>query len=266
MLTDHDIDHQRTAAHLSAQVGDFAALSRRYAARGDARRAALAAWAADIRTVQSLLWEGGVSAAKDPAHEIRAVATAVETALVGRGTASATSVRAVLEGARTALAAAFDESVHELLAGRFEGLEHLDDVPAPQPGAANAAVMQRLDGRSGEELAGELLTAAGDCRAVATVMEQVGDDEEAGRQHVSADLAGFEAYLVMASAASGDATLATTELRWDLAAWKAERSATVDGPDLAVATREAVRSVVLPAEDEALLVVLDQVSAGRAAG
>jgi hypothetical protein len=122
-------------------------------------------------------------------------------------------------------------------------------------------VTDRLDGRSGEQLVSDLLLAAADCRAVALLMEQLGDDDEARRQTDSADLAGFEAYLVLASAASGDATLATTELRWDLAATRSgsddlwsdgrRRSAHFDST-----VREAINAVIVPAEEQALLSVI----------
>lgn len=262
--TDSGSDPDRIATVLAAQVDDYADLSRSYAARGDSRRAALAIWAADVRTVQCLLWEGGLASAADPAHELRAVAAAVETALTSREVPAGVSVRTVVENAREALAAAFDESVHALLSARFVTLDHLDRASAPDPGAANLAVSERLDGRSGEQLVGDLLTAVVDCRAVASVMAEVGDDEEARRQAALADLAAFEAYLVMVSAGSGDATLATTELRWDLAAAKAGRPGHAGEPeDLVSARRAVMRSVVAPAEEQALLSVLDHAAPGR---
>jgi hypothetical protein len=120
-------------------------------------------------------------------------------------------------------------------------------------------VTERLDGRGGEQLVGDLLTAAADCRAVAAVMAQVGDEDERKRQDAAADLAGFEAYLVLVSAATGDATLATTGLRWDLAAVRARRAP-------GQLTREVVGSVLVPAEREALAAVHDLVRPLPAAG
>jgi hypothetical protein len=244
-----DLEPDRTRAVLAAQVDEYAELSARYAARGDSRRAALALWASDVRVVQSLL---------EPTDQ---PTVAVDAALANREIAPALSVRDVVEHARRALLAAFDEPVRGQLADRMVGLDHLDDVPAPQPGAANQAVTDRLDGRGGEQLVSDLLLAASDCRAVARLMEQVGDDDEARRQTDTADLAAFEAYLVLASAASGDATLATTDLRWDLAATRGGRD------DLGArgrhrstgfddTVREAIRAVMIPAEEEALLSVL----------
>jgi hypothetical protein len=255
-----ELDHARTQEVLATQVTDYARLSVAYASRGDCRRAALAAWAADLRSVQSLLWASGISGAEDPDQQLLDVAGAVETALLGRA-ATGTSAREVVEAARQALLAAFDVSVHEQLRERFTDLDHLDTVRPPVPGAANQAVTDRLDGRGGEELVGDLLTAAADCRAVARVMSELGEPDEERRQVVSADLAGFEAFLVLASAASGDATLATTELRWDLAVAKlgqnARENRTSEGPLSSDALRTAMCAAVVPAEEQALLSVFD---------
>lgn len=268
-MTDPPLD--RTRAVLAAQVDEYAALSVRYAAHGDARRAALALWASDVRVVQSQVEASVQPSVDDDDQPVPGVTGAVDAALSGRGTAAALSVRDVVEDARRALLAAFDEPLRGQLAERLVGLEHLDDIPAPQPGAANRAVTDRLDGRGGEQLVSDLLLAAADCRAVARLMEQLGDDDEARRQADSADLAAFEAYLVLASAASGDATLATTELRWDLAATRGgsddlgaygrRRSAHFDST-----VREAMYAVIVPAEEPALLSVIGVAGPVQVAG
>ena len=238
-----------TSEVLAGQSADYAELSRTYTARGDGRRAALAAWAADVRAVQSLLWD-----ADDVWPRLVSVAGTVESALLARAASGEVSgevsVRDVAEAARDALMGALGEPWAGPLRRRLEPLDHLDDVTAPASGAANHAVVQRLDGRGGEQLVGDLLTAAADCRAVARVMAELGDEEERQRQSDAADLAGFEAYLVLASAATGDATLATTDLRWDLAAVRARRDPTAT-------TREVVGSVLAPGEREALATVHD---------
>ncbi len=248
------IDHDPVRESLAAQADDYAELSRIHAVRGDGRRAALAAWAADLRTVQVLVLESGA-----PVEDLLPVALAVETALAGLAARDAQSIRAVVEAARTQLVAVLEESVHGLVRDRLAPLEHLDAVAAPGPGAANGAVTTRLDGRGGEQLVGDLLTAAADCRAVAQVMAQVGDEDERQRQTDAADVAGFEAFLVLLSAATGDATLATTELRWDLAAVKSGRAPAADKRDL-------LCSVLVPAEQEALAALLDLGHPGHAAG
>ena len=64
---------------------------------------------------------------------------------------------------------------------------------------------------------------------------------------------------MLASAAAGDATLATADLRWDLAALKA------DGSDREPhRLREAMREVVVPAEEDALLELVDTPLPGAA--
>lgn len=254
-----DLEPDRTRAVLTAQVDEYAELSARYAARGDARRAALALWASDVRVVQSLV---------GPDEHPSGV---VDTALSSRETPPAGSVRDVVEDARHALLAAFEEPVRGQLAERLAGSDHLDGVAAPPAGAANQAVMHRLGGRGGEQLVSDLLLAASDCRAVARLMEQLGDDEEARRQSDCADLAAFEAYLVLASAASGDATLATTDLRWDLAATRGgrdelwehgrRRSVRVDST-----ARESICAVIVPAEEQSLLTVIGPVESTQVVG
>ncbi|HYO39378.1 MAG TPA: hypothetical protein VER39_06955 [Nocardioidaceae bacterium] len=259
-----------TQTVLETQVEEYAALSREYADRGDARLAALALWAADLRAVQALLWGSGISALDDPTEPILAVSSAIETALTGRDTTGHGSVRSVLQEARNALLTAFDPSVHDQLRALFADAHHLDAVPAPAPGAANQSVGDRLDGRGGEQLVADLLATATDCRALADVLSQAGDEEEARRQRVQADLAGFEAYLVLTSAAGGDATLVTTDLRWALAARRLAGpagGAEEEAGELEVeAVREAISSVVLPDEEPALRSLLERQAPGQVQG
>lgn len=247
-------DHSPVQESLAGQAADYAELSRGHAVGGDGRRAALAAWASDLRAVQALAVESGATP-----EDLLRVAVAVETALAGVASVDAPSVRTVVETARAQLLGTFDASVHDQVRARFMTLDHLDAVAAPGPGAANRAVTDRLDGRGGEQLVGDLLTAAADCRAVAQVMAQVGDEEERQRQTDAADLAGFEAFLVLVSAATGDATLATTELRWDLAAAKARLAPHADRRDL-------LCSVLAPGEQAAFAAVLDLGHPVRATG
>lgn len=254
-----DADPELTRAVLAAHVEDYAALARWYAERGDARRAVLATWAADVRALQHVLWVNGLGTARDAEPALGQVAEAVVSAVAGSDAAGATGLREVVERARDALTSAFDPSVHDTLRAQYVDLDHLDTLAGPSAGEANRSVSDRLGGRAGEQLVGDLLATAQDARVVARVMDEVGDHEEARRQHGSACLAAFEAYLVLASAASGDATLATADLRWDLAALKAE------GTDVEPhRLREAMREVVVPAEENALLQVVDRPVLGAA--
>lgn len=255
-----DADPELTRAALAAHVDDYATLAWWYAERGDARRAVLATWAADVRALQHVLWENGLGTAPDAEQALGQVAEAVVSAVAASDIADATGLRAVLEGARDALTSAFDPSVHETLRAAYVDLDHLDTLTAgSSAGEANRSVSDRLGGRSGEQLVGDLLATAHDARIVARVMDEVGDHAEAQRQQASAFLAAFEAYLVLAAAASGDATLATADLRWDLAALKA------DGMDAEPhRLREAMREVVVPAEEDVLLEVVDRPLPGAA--
>lgn len=252
------LDHPRTQEALAGQVDDYADLSRWYAARGSSRLAALAVWASDVRAVQALQLQSGLSLAEDLA-KLLSVAASLETALQGRETSAEVSVRHLVGAGRSALLTACDESVRAQLEACFVSLDHLEDLPAPTAGSANREVTDRLAGRGPEQLVGDLLTAAGDCRAVAYVMALTGDVEEARRQVVAADLAGFEAYLVLNSAASGDATLATTQLRSDLAFMRAARDDASLGtsPWSADALRAAILATLVPSEAPVLLSFLD---------
>lgn len=256
-----DADPELTRAALAAQVADYAALARWYAERGDSRRAVLATWAADVRALQHVLWEGGLGTSPDSERELGRLAEAAVAAVTACGAESATDLRELVERAREALASAVDPPLHASLRASYVDLDHLDALAGPPSGEANRSVSDRLAGRSGEQLVGDLLTTAQDARLVASLMDEVGDRDEAQRQRAAAHRAAFEAYLVLASAASGDATLATADLRWDLAALKsgADPADAESGADVGPhRLREAMREVVVPAEEDALLEVVDR--------
>ena len=248
-----DIDHRLTRELLGAQVLEFATLSTWYAERGESRYAALAVWAADVRALQSALLDGLVDP-RGVSEALQSMRDSVAAALAACESAPEPSIRAVVESARQAVLAVLDEPTRACLEANLVPLDHLDHLAAPAPGAANEGVSHRLDGRAGEELVADLLTAASDCRAVARMMALVGDAAEAERQSTSADLASYEAYLILASAASGDATLAVTELRWSLAVRKALDAPT--GPDGTPGQTSGIRGSILatavPAERAAL--------------
>lgn len=251
MLTDTDPDSMR--ATLARQAEDFALLSRWYADRRDTRGTVLATWAADVRAVQLVLWDAGLHSAPDVDGAIGTVGEAVVAAVTEGDLSSAVSLRGLVERGRQAMVSAFDATVHELVRDAFTDLDHLDALPRATAGATNRSIAARLDGRSGEQLVADLLATSADSRLVARVMAEVGDDDEARRQEAAAALAAFEAYLVLSSAASGDMSLATTDLRWDLAALLAD-AADLGDPDR---LRAVLRTVVAPAELSALHAVLD---------
>jgi hypothetical protein len=227
---------------------DYTTLSQQYAGRGDARMAGLAAWAADVHVLEELLWENGLGQAPDPAAQLAAVGESVAASLEQvRLPEGPLTVRTLLAAAREAMVTTFDESVHGLLFDRFADVEHLDHVAPDPEGSPAPRTADRLDGRTAEELAAELRTAAAECATMATLLGAGGEDGAAARLARQADAAAFEAYLVAAAVRSGDRTLATVDLRWDLVADQVDR--------------ERFASVVGSAEHAALHRVLEPVDA-----
>jgi hypothetical protein len=255
-VTDH---HDAVQASLAADTADYAALSRGFAASGDVRRAVLTQWAADLRVLQSLLWESGLGAAPDPAEGLRAVASAMADSwaqhtehLVAAG-----SARELLGRARDALAAVFDPSVHALLASRLTPLDHLDDLDElgrsagdDAPGATRRGY---LDWRTPEELLRDLRVAGQDAVRVARAMAE--DDPSGSDHHMwQATLALFEAYLVRSALLADDPGLVTAELRWELGG---ARLAGDDEPGDAHRLRVALTDTLGVLEREGVVAELD---------
>lgn len=213
-------DHDRWHALATAQIADYVELSGAYAARGDARLALLAMWAADIRVLQVLLWESGLGSAPDPDAQMAAVSQAVTASLTECADAADLPMtpREGVEKARRAMVGTFADSVHPLLVERLAPVDHLDSVPAPLADDGERSRVRRLAGRSAEALVADLRATAGDCMAVAAAMADGEDLAGAIALARQADLASFEAYLVAAAVRVGDGALATVDLRWDLAA------------------------------------------------
>lgn len=212
-------DHDRLQAFGTSRITDYAELSRAYAARGDARLALLAMWAADIRVLQVLLWESGLGSAPDPDAQLAAVSQAVGASLTDCADAAGLPMtpREAVERARRAMVGTFDDSVHSMLVERMAPLDYLDSVSAPLADDGERSRVHRLAGRSAEALVADLRATAGDCMAVAVTMADGGDLAGAISLARQADLASFEAYLVAAAVRVGDVALATVDLRWDLA-------------------------------------------------
>lgn len=236
-------DHDAVTPTLAGETADYAALSRGFAASGDLRKAVLTQWAADLRVLQSLLWENGLGQAPDPAAGLHAVADALQGSWTQYADhlAGAGSARDLVDRARAALAAVFDPSVHALLASRLTPLDHLDHVPV----AARPAPEQTYrDWRSAEELLRDLRVAGQDAVRVArTLVDE--DAREADDQRWQATLAMFEAHLVRSALLAGDDDLITAELRWELAG---ARLAADGAPADSSALRSALASVLGPVE------------------
>jgi hypothetical protein len=250
-------DHDRLHDGIAAKIEAFTELSRAYAARGEARMAQLAVWSADVQVLQVLLWESGLASAPDPDAQLERVGQAVVAALndYANGPHSTTTARQAVENARAAMVSAFDESVHATLADRFVALDHLDTLQNTIPeGAQRAAVARRLAGRDLERLVADLQVTAADCMAVAGFMLDEGDQAGALHQAHQSDLASFEAYLLIAAVGVEDHTLATVDLRWDLAAALGSDEAQEVGEfeGATAAFRDRLVDAVGPAEEPAL--------------
>jgi hypothetical protein len=253
VMADHDQLHDGVVTRIEA----FTELSRTYAAREEGRLAQLAVWSADVQVLQVLLWESGLASAPDPDAQLEAVGQAVVASLTdyAHGPHAPITARQAVENARAAMVSAFDESVHTMLAERFVALDHLDTLQIPFPeGAQDAAVVRRLAGRDLERLVADLQATAADCMAVAGFMIDEGDQAGALHQAYQSDRASFEAYLLIAAAGVGDSTLATVDLRWDLAAAVNADDVWEEGDfDMALRNfRDRLVDTVGPAEELAL--------------
>jgi hypothetical protein len=244
-------EHDTVTPTLAAETADYAALSRGFAASGDVRKAVLTQWAADLRVLQSLLWENGLGQAPDPAAGLLAVADALQGSWAQhvdhlRGAGSA---RDLVDRARAALAAAFDPSVHALLASRLTPIDHLEHVADADPGPSGSTYR---DWRSPAELLRDLRVAGQDAERVARALadEDGGESDDPRWQAV---LAMFEAYLVRSALLGGDDDLLTAELRWELAA---ARVAAGETPGDSRRLRSALTDVLGPAERAGVLAEL----------
>jgi hypothetical protein len=244
---------------LRAEADAYHQLSRACALRGDRRNAVLAMWASDVRTLHSLLWESGIGGAPDPAVQLQACAHAVLEGLSARPTAERHDLtpRGLLEAARADLAAVFDPSVHALLEERLRPVDHLDRIAHDHAPGEVHPPLDRLAGRSPEQLLVDLRAAATDCVCVAQALAGEGDFDEADRQLWHATLAAFEAYLVTEAIGAGDEHQLTVHLRWELAA-----ASLGNGPVLGRADapwlREHLEAVCGPARGPAFAAELDR--------
>jgi hypothetical protein len=254
--------HDKLHAYASASIDAYARLSHAYAADGEARLALLALWAADVQVLQSLLWESGLGSAPDPDAQLAAVGRAVETSLRNdTSEVGSTSVTSVLQRARTAMMATFDASVHARLIERFLSPEHLSGLRLPTSTTARQSPSRRPGDRSSQELSDDLRVAAADCMAVSACMAREGLESDARAQARLADMASFEAYLVEAATAVGDSSLATVDLRWDIATSAVEHitDAPEGLPEAVQQVRDTLLLAVGPAEVEALRATFEPV-------
>jgi hypothetical protein len=202
-----------------AKIRAYQSQSMRLAQEGDAHGAVHAAWAADISTVQAIVWERIMVASARPDQQFFAVATTVSRALslYASRPVPTSNARDAVEQARAGLAAAFDDNLLKLVTERYITLDHLDGLPYPTVAAASAARHARTNGQPIEVYIAGKREEAADAMSVAKGMRQEGRTNDAVGQAYQSDLAALEAYLVDCARAVGDPYLATADLRWSAA-------------------------------------------------
>ena len=206
-------------ADTTRRITSYRALARRYAESGNAFGAVSATWAADINTVQAVMWERVMIASPTPDQQFFDIATTVARALALyslRGPVVTTALEAVL-AARSGLAVAFDASAVTLMEKRLSPLDHLEGLPAPTVAEIVEVTRQRLGGATVAEASAERKLEARHCMDTALELVRAGSTDDALPHAWQADWATFEAYLLDAAAAVGDETLVSVDLRWAFA-------------------------------------------------
>jgi hypothetical protein len=197
----------------------YGELSKRYAANGDLYGAVHAAFAADVQTVQAVMWERVMVASPVPEEQFKAVGETVTKALTiyAATPVHAATAREAVEQARAGMAAAFDPVAQRIIDNEYLTLDHLDGLPHPDSAAGDLIAETRTKGEDPALVAQKRRRAAKDCMSVAVSMQREGRLDDAMRQAWQADWATFESYLLDAAAQVGDKSLITVEMRWALA-------------------------------------------------
>ena len=228
-------EEARRAAARSSQPATFAGLSRSYSQAGDADAAALAQWAADLRTMMPLLAGRGDE-----------LFSRVERAL-GKGTYGTflDSPRDLLGRMRTQALAVAEESGAGDLAAELDDDYHVPDVPGPLPMATATAL-------NAETLLGEAGTLMRRAEEVSAF-----DMAAARRDARRSDLCALDSVLLTSAYRGGDRSLVSVTLRRRLAgALLAEVDSNKTGHVTLVeeitAVRDALRAAVEPHELPAL--------------
>lgn len=220
-------------AETTARSTACRAVAETRAAEGDVVASVAATWAADVATVQAVLWERVMLASPDPDQQLADIAAAVGRALGGfaqepqHATTAADAVRA----ARRGLSGAFDDAARSLIERRLPVLGHLEELPAPTSAEVADVAAQRLGGSSLDEVVAERSAEARACMAEVRALVAEGRSEQALALAWQADWATLEAYLLDAARAVGDDTLLSVDLRWSLAV-RATDAITALPPDL----------------------------------
>lgn len=207
-------------ADTTAKQRAYTDLSKRCAAAGDAYRAVHAAWAADVNTVQAVMWERVMVASPIPEAQFDAIADTIASALANHSTmpAAATDARAAVTSARDGLAAAFDAPAQRVIAAKYAPLDHLDGLPHPTADDGLRVLQTRTHGDPVETVIARKRHTAQACMVAAQQLRSEGQIDEAMQQAWQADWATFEAYLMEVALQVGDTNLVTVDMRWALAA------------------------------------------------
>ena len=201
----------------NAQVLEGAA--RRRAGDGDSVGALADAWGADVSMLQAVMWERIIAAASAPQRQFFRVADAIVTGLrspVGDADHPATLAACVTQ-ARDRMVAAFDDELAREMARRWPDIAYLAAVPAVSDDEVAAYVDARLLGLRPQEFVRRRRDEAARAMLEAQTHRVRGETTEAIQAAYQGDFAGLDAYLVDSAVASGDQSLLTVTIRWDLA-------------------------------------------------
>lgn len=215
----HQFTPEVLYADTVAKKRAYSGLSQRFAAEGKAYAAVHAAFAADVQTVQAVMWERVMVASPVPEEQFAAIADTVTRALAAYAATppKASSARQTVENARAGMGAAFDPVALRVLSNEFIALDHLNGFPQPDPSEGLALAASRTKGEPPITVAQHRRRVARDAMTVALSMHRDGRLADAMRQAWQADWATFEAYLIEAALQVGDQSLITVEMRWLLA-------------------------------------------------
>jgi hypothetical protein len=197
----------------------YSELSQRWAAVGDAYGATHAAFAADVQTVQAVMWERVMVASPVPEEQFKAIGETIAKALANYTLTptGATTAREAVERARHGMSAAFDPAALRVIDREYLPLDHLGNLHHPTLEETQAIVHERTKGEDISIVSLKRRSAAKDCMTVAILMYRDGRVDDAMRQAWQADWATFESYLLDAATQVGDKSLVTVEMRWALA-------------------------------------------------
>lgn len=215
----HQFTPEVLYAETVAKKRAYGDLSRTYAQAGNSFAAVHAAFAADVQTVQVVMWERVMVASPTPEEKFREIADTVAGALAAYAIAptGASTARETVENARAALLRAFSGGAADMVAEHFFPLDHLDALAYPDPAVGAQTVHSRTGGEHPEVVARTRLRAAHDCMVMAVALNREGRLDEAMQQAWASDWATLEAYLLEAALRVGDYALMTVEMRWLLA-------------------------------------------------